>query len=195
LPGTVCERKGQHDLVSALALLTQAAASHVRCFIVGDRASSYSVELHRLADALPAGIRERVTIVAETHEIARYYQAADLFVCTSRIESFPRIVLEAMAYGLPIVSTRVFGIAEQVSENVNALLYEPGDAAKLAAHLQQLITDDGARAHLAGNSPHLLATLNTFEEMVDAYATLFREAALTAPGAATKPAAAVGGAT
>ena len=167
----------------------------MRCFIVGDRASSYSVELHRLADALPAGIRERVTIVAETHEIARYYQAADVFVCTSRIESFPRVVLEAMAYGLPIVSTRVFGIAEQVAENVNALLYEPGDVAKLAAHLQQLITDDGARVHLAGNSPHLLAALNTFDEMVGAYAVAFREAALTAPDAATKPAAAAGGAT
>ena len=135
-----------------------------------------------------------MTIVAETHEIARYYQAADVFVCTSRVESFPRVVLEAMAYGLPIVSTRVFGIAEQVGENVNALLYEPGDVPKLAAHLQQLIVDDGARAHLAGNSPHLLAALNTFEEMVGAYATVFREAALTAPDApATTSATTAGG--
>jgi len=193
LPGTVCERKGQHDLANALTLLSQDAANRMRCFMVGDRANSYSVELHRLVAALPAAIRERVTIVAETHEIARYYQAADVFVCTSRVESFPRVVLEAMAYGLPIVSTRVFGIAEQVGENVNALLYEPGDVPKLAAHLQQLIVDDGARAHLAGNSPHLLAALNTFEEMIGAYATVFREAALTAPGAPATSATTAGG--
>jgi glycosyltransferase involved in cell wall biosynthesis len=63
-----------------------------------------------------------------------------VFVCTSRIESFPRVVLEAMAYGLPVVSTRVFGIAEQVGENVNALLYDPGDASRLAAHLRHWST-------------------------------------------------------
>jgi len=180
LPGTVCERKGQHDLINALALLTPASAGRLHCFIVGDRASSYSVEMHRLADALPDELRARVHIVAETHDIARYYQAADVFICTSRVESFPRVVLEAMAYALPIVSTRVFGIAEQVGENVNALLYEPGDVARLAAHLGQLIDDDATRQRLAANSPHVLATLNTFDEMVVAYGRIFGEAVLTA---------------
>jgi len=181
LPGTVCERKGQHDLVNALAQLQPAEIGRMRCFIVGDRASSYSVELHRLVAALPENLRERVQIVPETHEIARYYQAADVFVCTSRIESFPRVVLEAMAYGLPVVSTRVFGIAEQVGENVNALLYDPGDASRLAAHLRHLVEEDAVRERLQANSPHVLATLNTFDEMVAAYATAFREAALTGP--------------
>jgi glycosyltransferase involved in cell wall biosynthesis len=176
LPGTVCERKGQHDLVNALAQLPAALHARVRCFIVGDRASSYSVEMHRLVAALPESLRGRVSVVPETHEIARYYQAADIFVCTSRVESFPRVVLEAMAYGLPIVSTRVFGIAEQVGENVNALLYEPGDSTRLAAHLAQLVENDAARARLAANSPHVLATLNTFDDMVAAYGTIFREA-------------------
>jgi len=183
LPGTVCERKGQHDLVNALAQLSAPTIAKLRCFIVGDRASSYSVEMHRLIAALPPALHGRVHAVPETHEIARYYQAADIFVCTSRVESFPRVVLEAMAYALPIVSTRVFGIAEQVSENVNALLYEPGDAGRLAAHLGQLIDDDAARHRLAANSPHMLATLNSFDEMVAAYATVFREA----PGTIAAP--------
>src|SRR4029079_643925 len=116
------------------------------------------------------------------------YQAADVFACTSRVESFPRVVLEAMAYGLPVVSTRVFGIAEQVGENVNALLYEPGDAARLADHLQRLIVDDALRERLQTQSPHVLATLNTFEEMIAAYAALFREAALTAEAPARQAA-------
>jgi GT2 family glycosyltransferase len=179
LPGTVCERKGQHDLVDALALLPEAAASRLRCFIVGDRPGNYSLELRRRVEALAPALRERVQVVAETSAIARYYQAADVFVCTSRVESFPRVVLEAMAYALPIVSTRVFGIAEQVGENVNALLYEPGDVSRLAGHLQQLITDDALRVRLAANSPHVLATLNSFDEMIAAYATVFREAALS----------------
>jgi len=73
----------------------------------------------------------------------------------------------------------VFGIAEQVGENVNALLYDPGDASRLAAHLRHLIDDDAVRERLQANSPHVLATLNTFDEMVGAYASAFREAALS----------------
>jgi glycosyltransferase involved in cell wall biosynthesis len=181
LPGTVCERKGQHDFVRAVGRFAEATARRMQCFIVGDRAGSYSVELHKLVAALPETARERVHVVAETHDIARYYQAADVFVCTSRVESFPRVVLEAMAYGLPVASTRVFGIAEQVAENVNALLYEPGDVERLALHLERLASDAATRDRLAANSPHMLATLNTFDEMVGAYGQIFREAALTAP--------------
>ena len=178
LPGTVCERKGQHDLARALAQLPADTASRTRTFVVGDRASSYSIELHKLVQALPVELRERVAVVPETNEIVRYYQAADIFVCTSRIESFPRVVLEAMVFDLPIVSTRVFGIAEQVGENVNALLYDPGDTARLARHLTNLAADNDLRKRFSANSEHVLATLNTFDEMVNAYGTIFREAAL-----------------
>jgi glycosyltransferase involved in cell wall biosynthesis len=175
LPGTVCERKGQHDLIEAMAVLPTAVAARVRCFIVGDRPSGYSIELHRRAAALPAEIAARLTIIGETNEIVRHYQAADIFVCTSRIESFPRVVLEAMAFDLPIVSTRVFGIAEQVAENVNALLYDPGEVTRLARHLANLVGDGDLRKRFAKNSGHVLATLNTFDEMVAAYGGLFRE--------------------
>jgi glycosyltransferase involved in cell wall biosynthesis len=94
------------------------------------------------------------------------------------VESFPRVVLEAMAFGLPVISTRVFGVVEQVREDVNALLYDPGDTATLAAHLEKLIADDDLRQRFAESSPHVLDTLNTFEEMAAAYGTIFREAAL-----------------
>ncbi|MGH8042123.1 MAG: glycosyltransferase [Rudaea sp.] len=180
LPGTVCERKGQQDLIRALALLSAETGARLRCFIVGDRASAYSVELHKLVQTLPDGLRERVRIVPETHEIMRYYQAANVFICTSRVESFPRVILEAMAFGLPVISTRIFGVVEQVHENVNALLYEPNDVNALAGHLRLIIGDDALRERLASNSPHVLDTLNSFAEMVAAYGTNFREAALTA---------------
>jgi glycosyltransferase involved in cell wall biosynthesis len=178
LTGTVCERKGQQDLVRALALLPREIVARLRCFIVGDRAGSYSTELHKLARSLDDALRDRVHIVPETHDIVRYYQAADVFVGTSRVESFPRVILEAMAFGLPIVSTRVFGVVEQVRDGVNALLYEPGDAKMLAAHLAQAVGDDELRMRLGANSPHVLDTLNTFEEMAAAYGGIFREAEL-----------------
>ena len=99
-----------------------------------------------------------------------------MFLCTSRLESYPRVILEAMAFGLPIVTTDVFGIKEQVQENVNALIYRPGDTNGLAAAIIKLANDKEFRAFLAGNSPKMLKSLTTFDEMVRGYAELFREA-------------------
>ena len=61
------------------------------------------------------------------------------FVCSSYEESFPRVVLEAMAFELPIVSTGVHGIPEIVRSEREALLVPPGDSAALASALQRLL--------------------------------------------------------
>lgn len=177
--GTVCERKGQLDLIEAVAGLDERTAGRIRCFVVGDRAGGYSERVKAAREALPAVRRARVEIVPETPETGLYYAASDVFVLTSRVESFPRVILEAMAAGLPIVTPPVNGIAEQVRENVNALWYAPGDAPALARHLERLSREPDLRRRLAHNSRHVLETLSDFEAMVAAYAEVFREAWLT----------------
>jgi glycosyltransferase involved in cell wall biosynthesis len=179
LLGTVCSRKGQQDLVNALAVMSPELQDRIRCYIVGDRPGDYSVELHGLVKQLPVSLRNRMHIVPETRQTTQYYRAADLFVCTSKLESYPRVVLEAMAYGLPIVTTPVFGIREQVREGVNALFYEPGDSRALAARLQNLIQDEPLRSRMAAKSASVLALGTDFEEMVEAYGEIFAEAWLT----------------
>jgi glycosyltransferase involved in cell wall biosynthesis len=176
LLGTVCERKGQHDLVQALAQLQPELAAHFRCFIVGDRPGDYSRRLAVLVHQLPASLRHRVHVVHETRDVARYYQAADIFVCSSRVESYPRVTLEAMACGLPIISTPVFGLSEQLVEGTNALLYQPGDVAALAAALARLAADKAMREKMGAESRLVLAGLKSFEEMADDYGTQFMEA-------------------
>jgi glycosyltransferase involved in cell wall biosynthesis len=180
LPGTVCERKGQHDLARALGRLGAEQLSKLRCFIVGDRPSAYSLELKAIMDASSEQVRKCLSVLPETDEIARFYSAADVFLCTSRVESFPRVVLEGMAHGLPIVTTPVYGIREQVAEHVNALFFQPGDDAVLAEHIARLVDDEAERLRMAQNSPHVLSTLNNYDDMVGAYAELFREAAAIA---------------
>ena len=106
-------------------------------------------------------------------------RAADIAVCSSRIESYPRVTLEAMAFGLPVVTTPVYGIAEQVRNEVNGLFYQPGDVAGLAGSLTRLATDDALRARLASNAPLVLASLPGLEDMLDRYGRLFREARLS----------------
>jgi GT2 family glycosyltransferase/glycosyltransferase involved in cell wall biosynthesis len=177
LVGTVCARKGQHDLARALALLPPAAAARVRACFVGDRDSDYSRALHDLVAMLPSDRRDRVTLVPETGDVARYFIAADLFVCTSRVESYPRVILEAMAHGLPVVTTPVFGIREQVREDINGVFYEPGDAQALSEAVARLVGDDALRARLAGNAVPVLSALTDFDAMVEQYGRIFIEAA------------------
>ncbi|PKK90243.1 MAG: hypothetical protein CVV64_10985 [Candidatus Wallbacteria bacterium HGW-Wallbacteria-1] len=82
-----------------------------------------------------------------------YYRAADLFCLPSLSEGFGRANLEAMAQGLPVVSTSVGGIPEVVQHNVTGLLCSPGNSEKLAAALAQLLvnTDEAKKMGLQGH--------------------------------------------
>jgi glycosyltransferase involved in cell wall biosynthesis len=175
----VCERKGQIDLVEAVKRMGGRFTNRLRCFIVGDRPNEYSEKLKSALHSLPISKQSRVEIVPETPDAALYYSAADVFVCTSRVESFPRVILEAMAAGLPIITTPVYGIREQVQENVNALFFQPGDADALADKMTRLIADPSLRQNLARNSRLVLDMLTDFEAMTKAYGKVFREAWLS----------------
>jgi GT2 family glycosyltransferase len=181
LLGTVCERKGQQDLIQALNGLQATTQQRFQCYIVGDRPGQYSRELHHLVNRLPRYLRAKVHVIPETPETSRYYRAADVFICTSRLESYPRVILEAMAYGLPIVTTPVFGIREQVWEGTNALFYEAGDVSGLARHLDRLIADGELRARMAGKSAAVLTLSSDFEAMVRAYEEIFIESWICGP--------------
>src|SRR5262249_1096885 len=150
---------GQIDLVRAMADLTEVARQRVRVFIVGDRQSTYSRALHRAVAQLPLSLRLRLVVQPETGDVAPYYKMPDIALGPRRIESYPRVVLEAMAAGLPVITTPVFGIREQVRENVNGLFYEPGDASALAAALSRLVENAALRAALADNSRPVLDSL------------------------------------
>lgn len=178
LLGTVCDRKGQLDLVKALPLLSPQWYNRIRCFIVGDRPSLYSNQLATLVNQLPEQLQNRVSIVPETPDTALYYRSADIFVCTSRIESYPRVILEAMGFDLPIITTPIFGIPEQVRREINALFYTPNQPDELAKCITELLENESKRQQFAKNAPYVLKSLNLFPEMTAAYGEIFQEAYL-----------------
>jgi O-antigen biosynthesis protein len=81
-----------------------------------------------------------------------------------------------MAAGLPIITTPVFGIREQVQENINALFYPPGDSRALAEAMRRLLHDTGLRTRMARNSQLVLAALNDYQTMAATYGRIFLEA-------------------
>ncbi len=174
--GTLCDRKNQMDLVEAFLVLPDAVLSRVQLLLVGGGRGTYAETLRKRCDALPIHSRDRIRIISPTKLIASFYAAADLFVLSSKVESFPLVVLEAMAFGLPIITTPVFGVLEQVVEGENALFYPPGDSRALGKLIEYLVYDKARRLRMAERSRQRISEMATFDEMVTAYANVAREA-------------------
>lgn len=173
--GTVCKRKGQLDLIKAAARLPQEIRSKTTIFVAGHIGEpDYGREIAATARHAP-GLK--VIMTGRMNDPFIYYAAADIAICTSLFESAPRVLVEAMACGLPIITTPVFGIPEMVREGINALFYEPGDVATLADAIETLWTNREMRESFAVNSPLVLASQPAFPEMVKQYASVIRQAA------------------
>lgn len=174
--GTLCDRKNQVDLVEAFSALPETISSRVQILLVGDDRGNYAKAIKDRCCSLPVNVRGRIRIIPPTGSIASFYGAADVFVLSSKVESFPRVLLEAMAFGLPIITTPVFGVLEQVVEGKNALFYSPGDCGLLAKQIERLVSDDALRLRMAESSLQRASQMTTFDEMVAAYAIICREA-------------------
>ena len=169
--GTTAPRKGQLYFVRAAAsVLGRREGRDCEFWIVGARESPYLAEVRQAIAASPDPSRFRV--VDETPDVYPYYRAADGFVCASLEESLPAVVLEAFAFGLPLVSTDVYGIPEMVRREVDGLLVAPQDPVALADGMLRVLRDaQGAGARAAS----ALGRLQQFclTEMVRAYGDLF----------------------
>ena len=179
LPGTVCERKNQLELLKSLKVLDKSFAAECEIIILGDLPSSYSNELHRRVDRLPAEWRNAIRIVPYSSQIEEFYLAADILVSTSKIEAFPRVVQEGMFFGLAMVVAPVFGIVEQLQDEVNALFYKLGDFDMLARQLERLLCDERLRKNLGQKARSSLGRFPHKEQMIDEYEKLIKEAWLT----------------
>jgi glycosyltransferase involved in cell wall biosynthesis len=114
---------------------------------------------------------DRVRFEGSTTDAAPFYRAADVFVQPSHFEAFGSSALEAMASGLPIVSSGVGGLADFLAAGGNALIHEPRTPASLARALTQMLDDEPQRRRLAAGA---LATAQRFEltALLDRFAQL-----------------------
>ncbi|GEP02698.1 hypothetical protein MOX02_07360 [Methylobacterium oxalidis] len=174
--GTISSRKGQIDLIEAYTALNPELARRAAIFLVGDRPGDYSSQLHNIIRDLPEELSSRIHVIPETPAARSYLVGSDVFVCSSRVESYPRVTLEAMAAGLPLISTGVWGIREQVRKDYNAFLYEPGDTGALATHMKNMINEPEMRTLFASRSKPVFQSLPDFAFMRDSYRVIISEA-------------------
>lgn len=141
-------KKGLHDAIRAVAQL-QIACEFV---IVGE--GPLRASLQALANELHMEHVIRFTGPLTRSEIAALLQTTDIFLAPSvtasdgDIEGIPVAIMEAMAAGIPVVSTRHSGIPELVQDCISGFLLEEGDVRGLADRLSQLACDASLRAQL-----------------------------------------------
>ena len=130
-----------------------------------------------VTETLPNGVILRHERMAPPEEVARWLQAADLCVHSTREEVFGLVLAEALACGTPVVATDVAGIPEVVRHGIDGLLVPPGDADAFAAAMELLLFDpsrlmqmgrDGAgRARVEFDEARMVqAYLDWFEQVL-----------------------------
>jgi glycosyltransferase involved in cell wall biosynthesis len=107
--------------------------------------------------------------------VARYYQAADVYLHAAKADNFPLAIIEASACGIPVVATAVGGIPELVEDGVTGYLVPRGDAAAMAERIRILLKDSELRYVMSQRAAERATRLYDLERQVNDYLNLYAE--------------------
>lgn len=167
--GSIVPRKGHRELIEALAEL-KAYDWSLTIAGSGKRSPETTRELTAAID--DAGLRARIDLVGEVPaaELTDLYQRCDLFILASYYEGYGMALTEALAAGLPIVSTTGGAIPSTLPDGV-AILVPPGDVAALRTALTTVMTNEKALAQLRASAVTARASLATWDDAVRLFDT------------------------
>jgi glycosyltransferase involved in cell wall biosynthesis len=135
--GVFQERKSQLALVLAFAAVAP-RFPRARLVLVGEHPTPYAGSVRDAVRHL--GLEDRVEFVPIQPDTYRWYAAADVLVSCSDVESLPRSILEAKAFGLPTLATDVFGLPEIIGDGVNGWLCRARSGNALVAGLYRALS-------------------------------------------------------
>lgn len=177
--GRLIEKKGFTGLIDACRMMHD-GGTHFRCRIIGDGPLRPVLE----AQIVAAGLGGIVSIhdPLPQEQLVREMQAAQVVTLPCVVgasgdrDGLPTVLLEAMALGLPVVTTTVSGGPEIVAHGDTGLLVEPGDPVALAASLETLIGDPEASLRLGRAGRRRAEALFSLDRSAASLAALFRDA-------------------
>ena len=178
--GTVTERKGQFDTIKSFVnYITTFPKANTYLVIIGLEKNIYSRRIREFVGSLPRDLSNKIKIFEATKSpsdnlCAVAYKASDLFIMSSKLESYPRVVLEAISYSLGIISTPCYGVKEML-RNDEAIFYDPGNIKKLFDIFASIFSDQALINKLKQSSRQAFRRLETVESMTKKYATVFQE--------------------
>lgn len=173
LVGTVASLipwKGHRYLLQAFAQLADKSA---RLVIVGDGSPELRADMARQIASL--GIGERVLMAGYREDVLPWLQAMDVFVLASYgNEGLPQALLQAMACGLPVVTTPVGSIPEAVDPERTGILVPPAQVEPLRQAMGRLLDSPDLRRSLGARAAEVAAQRFGMQPMLDTMETVFR---------------------
>ena len=167
--GRLVPWKGFFKLIDVLQSLHKEDSAW-RLFIIGTGPDKEALQKH----IYDCGLQESVTITGaiSREAVFSYLVAADIFVLNTSFESFSFQIVEAMYAGIPIVSTNIGNISELVTDEKEAILVKPDDAAALEQAILKLTNDLGLRTRIvaaAAEKAKAFSISNTLDQLVELF--------------------------
>ncbi len=163
--GRLVRQKGFDCLIRAMA----GVSGQVKCLIAGE--GEKRTELQKLIDRLK--LAEKAKLVGWQDDVKKFLDGLDIFVLPSRWEGLGMVILEAGLAGLPVIGSKVDGIAEIIADGEDGLLFESGNAAELAEKIKSLRDDQSERMRLGKNLQKKVAADYSIERITRQYEALY----------------------
>jgi glycosyltransferase involved in cell wall biosynthesis len=168
--GRLTAIKQPHIFLEALADL-----SARRPKVLGLVAGGGELRDELLARARALGIETRVRWLGWQRNLVTVYGASDVFLLTSRNEGTPVAIIEAMAAGVPVVSTDVGGVKDVIASSDAGVLVPLGDVPALAAAVDRLLADDEFRTGMAAHGRRRVLEQYGIERLLQDIDAVYRD--------------------
>jgi len=168
--GRLAPVKNHKLLIEALFLVRQTVPD-VHLAIIGEGEMREALAAY----ASDLSVSEYVSLVKETQTIDHFYGAIDIFCLSSDSEGMPLTLLEALASGVPVVSTEVGGIPEIIESGKTGYLVPKGSADSLARRIVELLQNPSKAAELALNGRKMVHERFPAEKMITATEAVYEE--------------------
>jgi glycosyltransferase involved in cell wall biosynthesis len=150
----------------------------VRLLLVGAGGGDiHNCEAELWAYVQAHGLSTRVQMTGDVRNVHEYLQASDVFVFPTENEAFGLSLVEAMACGLPVISTPVGGVKDILKHGQNGLVVKTGDYRELYDALELLIMDDSLAARLGRAARQTAEDRYAMDAVIQAYIRLFGQIA------------------
>ncbi len=161
------------DHPTAIATLERVRESvpNAKLLFVGDGPERQKIE----AIISERGLQQQVLMLGTRRDVPRLLRASDVFLMSSIGEGIPLTIIEAMAAGVPVVSTNVGGIPEMVNSGETGFLHDSGDPVGLASSIAKLTMDNKLREQIIDAARMRAFDEFSREKMLANYATIYEE--------------------